>query len=1414
MEGAPKPQNTENPGALTKEELDMLLGNNEDAPLPENFDPSSLQEQMNSGAIKTDEIERSEDTPEEEPGPETQERETTVDDLAKMESYDEREERRRREAESQETNNPGELTPEELNALWGNNEETPSQETKEQETDTQEPETQKSLNDLNLNVVSVEEDYGSRVNLAKIKAEDKFNQERANASLGQKIFKYGIGRSLVLNKLKKEALKENTETSSLNVGRFEKALENDIIDILDKDEQESITVINQENSDGRRDKVVSALKQLASETAAGNSEDAYKAFKEQVEAWQQSGTLNARDTVDARRGYSADNLLDKGEKVIEVAQNLQKYNTSMKDLQNYIDKNVTLNTGMAKVGPNSIKKFDRMTEAMMTGGVLGAAGMFIGDRVLRTVTFGAGGAILGGANSRARATADISKADINIALGRENTEGILTNNKDGKKGSKFQRLWKLTGLAEKRHVYDYDDAVETERAQDVTEAMRSVMATDEHGKLITDEEGRIRWAEGISDEDKEEFARDIGALRAKLEIGSKFNIDLVTYDVAKDENLDELAAQKARLTMALADSMLLLRTSGLEDKVAAKQQAEVKKLEVGIAKINQDRNVYKGAMALKGVVVGGAIGAAVGWLKDYIHIGGNSNLTENTDASTPEVATTATGDGSLTAEAASASTGGEDIVGPYEADEITAAPLINTTFVKNGDSYELMTDMDSNGYFEHAENLEGFNNITFDSNGNLTEESQNIFQNAGFELAKTSEIPGSETVTAKTTDFSEWLSGQKVESLASHENGGLVEMQRGSWNNEYDVGFSSARLDTDHENIVIDVYSKSGNTNVDDLELALTGPEGSNVAWSYDIENGQVLIPRNSEAASMFEMSEDGVNMIQKGRLMEVYGVNDNGSAEIYRSAINDNSAFDSVTTYTTQEHTISQYTFLNDAGQKIEIEAPVSAYTEQGEMSQMGEYYLDHGFNQTSGELIQTEEISTLGDGTVIHETINTGGMNSELNGFFMDNKNSDHAMGAYLWENGKVDASNIDQVDAGKMAEDLFSGGPGSPEGTVVLSKFTGNNPFINNVSDTNRVLSMIRQDNEGLDNYTNETWNNFRTSLADGGYSPKAEMATGNIKGTVYGYIGEDGQVVVSVETKTGSFNQAILSFDREIDTDGDGVMDTTSNYFRDQIGDDEIREYLGWDDNVEIGYVGAGANCSGHSFQINIYGEREIPTSPPTGDTTTPDTIITTGDDEITERIIEDTIDEDTGTTEEIINNTVIPTGTTPTGTTETIIPNNPVTPPNTPPDTPPSDIIPPDEGLDAKNAAAALANGGDETVTIRDNGELGNGARENTTFSYGTNAYSDGTVATNNAAGGSNGRTIGEMIQDSDQGVADRVKRTQEELDEIQSNAQQAAAADATQQVAEDSQVAMDGTTGTTYTETDEERAAWFNNRNR
>ena len=1039
----------------------------------------------------------------------------------------------------------------------------------------------KSLDDLDLNIVSVQESQASRKKMAEHEAETRFNEERAAAGRLAKMTTYGkIFGGIRKKQLVKEILSEqpNQEIEQENVKRFEQALNQNVDDVLVGGEK--LTKVEDE----RLTMVQRALQNLASETAEGNGKDAYKDFKDTIENWQKDGTLaNNKD-------FSADNILEKGKKVVEIASDLDAYNTSIGGLNRYIRKNVTLNIGEANLGLNTEVYYDRATKAAMIAGVAGAAGIFATNRGIRMASLGAGGGIIGAMTGYEKAKSNINKMNINEALGRSNEIADVPENAkfSSKLFNKYMKMKK--GLAEKLGLYEYGDASAeiTEKASDVTESIRKMMMRDEDGRVETDEDGNIKWAEGVTDEQKAEFAEYVGKIRAMFEVGSDKNIDLITYDVAQGESLDKVREQKQEATMALADAMRMLRVGEFGDKVTEAQNSYVNALTEQINKINSERRVYTAAMTAKGALIGLGIGALASGVREYVQDHdiierAKSALGFDQDAGIENAAKGAAvvaGEGDA-ANAAAAQSG--EAEGLFTGEKFTLKNS-EVKFIRGEDgNYDAMVDMDNNGYFEETD-LKG---ISFED-GNLTEDSMQKLEAAGFEMTESHETDGVETVSAKLKNFAEWVKGEDIKTVEAHESGDIVDFHRGGWNAsaDNDVVLGGARLSTDHQNIIIDVTSKNGNVNVDDLEVALTAQDGSNLAFSYDIENGQIEIPREDAAASLFNLGNDGSSMTYTGRYMEVYGANENGLAEIYRTTANDNPSFEDVRLFSHSENTVTEYTFVNaEAGQQLEMRAPMSSYAPEGTNTGVSEWYLDNSATTNGGEIIMSENVvGTLGDGTEIHESFNEGGFNVENDGYFAEAKSSDHAMGGYLWgDEGKVTPENIDHIDKGRLAQEFLDDGQGGLEGTTTLSAYTGTDESLANISDVNERIALLHQDSVAYDNYTNEYWNGLKQDLVDGGYKPDVKLAGGDgtIKLTSYGYIGDDGNVKVAWQVKQATEQEGIFQFNREVN----GVE---TEYLQDTGAVNKILIENGYDPNeYEVVQSGFGMRCSGDNPQIDIF-----------------------------------------------------------------------------------------------------------------------------------------------------------------------------------------------------------------------------------
>ena len=1267
----------------------------------------------------------------------------------------------------------------------------------------------KSLEDLNLNIVSVQEEAKSREKMAEHEAEERFNQERAGAKGLTKIFTYGKAFGGIRKKqLIKEILTEQPDESiqKQNVKLFEKALEQGVDDVLVGGEK--LTTV-ENKSDGRIVMIRNALQELAKESANGNAKDAYKEFKENVENWRKDGVF--AEQLDKNGNFSSDNILEKGQKVVEIAKDLDAYNTSIDNLNKYIEKNITLNIGEAKSGLNTEVYYDRATKAAMIAGVAGAAIVWGSNRAIRAVTLGAGGAAVGAITGFDKAKSNINKMNINEALGRSNEVAEISD--DAKFGAKllnkFSRLKK--GMAENLGLYEYGEssAEITEKASDVTEALRSVMKYDEEGNIITDKDGNIEWAEGVTDGQKEEFAEYVGKVRAMFEVGSDKNIDLITYDVKNGEGLENVSIQRNGVTMALADAMRMLRVNDLGDKVAESQESYVKALNEQIGKINNERKVYVGAMMARNALIGLAIGGIVSEIKDKIDavrgVAGDVDIDGASGDTTVEKAATVAGamKGSETPDIMDAA--GEAAQGDGE---VTKFVLENSEvkFIRGADGgYDAMIDTDNNGYFE-ATDLKGIN---FE-NGQLTDDAMQKLQDAGYEMTGSKEIDGVETVSAKIEKFADWIKGQNIKTVEAHESGDVVDFHRAGWNTSAnnDVVLGGARLSADHQNIIIDVSSKNGNVNVDDLEVALTAQDGSNLAFSYDIENGQIEIPREDAAASLFNLGNDGTSMTYDGRYMEVYGTNESGLAEIYRTTANDDANFEDVRIFEHSNNPVTEYTFTNaETGQSLEMSAPMSSYAPEGTNTGVSEWYLDNSATTNGGEIIMSEKVvGTLGDGTEIHESFNEGGFNVENDGYFAEVKSSDHAMGSYLWgDEGKVTPENIDHIDKSRLAQEFLDDGQGGLEGTTTLSAYTGTDESLANISDVNERIALLHQDSVAYDNYTNEYWNGLKQDLVDGGYKPDVKLAGGDgtIKLTSYGYIGDDGNVKVAWQVKQATEQEGIFQFNREVN----GVE---TEYLQDTGAVNKILIENGYDPNeYEVVQSGFGMRCSGDNPQIDIFirkrgsipGSEGTPTKDTPEDTpekTTPEGTPTkdTPEGTPTKDTPEDTPDK---TTPEDT-----PDKTTPEDTPDKTTPED--TPDKTTPEDTPDKTTPentPDKTtteLTSKNAEATKnmddGSGSPDTKA----GELEERPEEMSNY----NRETQNTPIENN-------NRNDELIDNADRTLANDTNRTQEQINEQAANAAAAEAAAQAQQAADNAADNMAQQAQDLSNLTDEQAAEMFKN---
>ena len=416
---------------------------------------------------------------------------------------------------------------------------------------------------------------------------------------GKQVFKYGIGRDIVMGRKAAEAQDEISKKGVYgvyeddeNAGKSQQAMAERLAEAAalkrkGVDDNENVFLGKNDN-----------LRALENEPdEAGGVKDALRKMANAINDGRLSkeeSLKNAREKALKSFQESLDEGTEKGNNYQKAAERLadqilqarlKEYQFSKDELDKFFDEKIHFSTGQIEAGLNKKESLDKTAMAAMKiageagvgAGAVGVgliAGTLGAKKALKAVLGGvAGGALIGAYEANKRAKSDIVAQEKAAALGEE------SKNQGVRIGENIERL-------------DYEGLMGVEEA---INELKECKAKQNQGNTITDES----------------LSR-IAEIKMRYQLSEEKGVDLLAYDGMKN-----IEKQRLELLKGIAE----LEVGLDKDKFGEALKKSEANLERKITSNEEKEKKYKRDRMLRGAVIGGTIGGIVAGVVDH-EIGG------------------------------------------------------------------------------------------------------------------------------------------------------------------------------------------------------------------------------------------------------------------------------------------------------------------------------------------------------------------------------------------------------------------------------------------------------------------------------------------------------------------------------------------------------------------------------------------------------------------------------------------------------------------------------------------------------------------------------------------------------------------------------------------------------------------------
>lgn len=922
--------------------------------------------------------------------------------------------------------------------------------------------------------------------------------------------KHSAGRGVVFNSLRKKARAEIYSTKNVYIedekngnGKEGEAMEELKKRIISEDgEIKEDYLLGKEKVEESKegDKYYEQMKgllknymiEVSQVSKQKKVEKVFNKYKEKLD--EINRVFHNRDGVTAKiRGGKKDVLrMDNVEEVMENAKNLKNMRLGEEAVDAYLKDSLSVKSVKAELGLNIKETADITNKAIMMCGVLGFAVVGTakwGSRFALGVT--GVGAVFGGATGILREKRKQEIEDKKMGYGEKENDGRLLDLKEA--------------------VAVFGKYVSTDK----NGKMNMATLADEGRKELIEIVGKVKAYIELSKEKGERLFRTNDRsnlekeIRQLMEAYSFSENYLTKTGWAGNNSEDQLKQNIEEIEKARKDI--------LDGKIVKKEVngKEVDEKEVGLReKIEKDKKL-KMKKKLKAGLIGGIVGAGVafGGVKTREFIGGMMSANNASESVSEEVLNNSGNKGNFWKNVEDMIKDkvdkGEDLLNQKTTDNIEG--IVGENFGENG-SYLLeksqqamwIDDVDGgkdllvfrNGKYESLFADGNEMGLKIDGDGRLSEEElATLFggmKKIGYDkYEKLESLEGHILYDKKSVSLEQFFDSEEGKSLES--------IVRTGWIEEGTIG----DVKMAGGGYVVPVSEFNGG-NIAGARLFISINENTeNQGWYFDVVDGQVKIPADHPAASLFAPSENGTVSFN-GRFMEL--TRESGSGQEVLTTTLGNDSVTEITSYSQRvPEVVERYRFINAEGEIIEIKSPLDGTTEQ---IRAGVDWDDvRGFKGYGG-LVRDYENIKLGNGDTLKTRIVEGGYDQKLDHFFANGKDHPLSAGDRLYE-GIWDEANPPSVV--EMTNKYIEGAASSPNGMVDLAYGMGVLEDMSLVQ-RNELVEALCTDDEAFDNFSRKIIDLFQEKLEGG--SVEIETIKGSNILSTFGYVKENGLVDTGV------------------------------------------------------------------------------------------------------------------------------------------------------------------------------------------------------------------------------------------------------------------------------------------------------------